>query len=74
MSDDEMADQISLAVAGRFPSFGVGSKISDGDSNNPIAIALSKKRAIFASGVPVKDVVEFVIASQRAIDSGKGTE
>lgn len=51
-------DEIVNAVAESFTCFGKGSQLAQG---NPIAHVLKDKPPVFAAGVEVKAVVQFVL-------------
>lgn len=58
MEAEQKIEQITELVSNRFNTFGGGKKSSWG---NPIAAALEDKPLVFAAGVSVRDVVEFVV-------------
>lgn len=57
--NDEERKQIAADIAAEFPCFGTGAKASE---NNPLAEWTKDKEPIFALGVPVRAVVDYVIS------------
>lgn len=51
--------QIAVDVASAFPCFGTGTKATE---SNPLAEWTKDKEPVFALGVPVREVVDYVLS------------
>ena len=63
-------EKIIDEVAENFECFGKGSR-SSRDHNNPIAVAMRYEKPVFALGVDVKAVVQFVYDMIKESDAGE---
>jgi hypothetical protein len=59
LSKEKSVEHIIELIAGKFPTFGGGKEVEDG---NPIAKAMQDRPVVFAAGVRVDEVVGFIIS------------
>jgi len=56
---EEERQQIVSDIAAAFPCFGTGAKATE---SNPLAEWLKEEEPVFALGVPVRQVVDYVLS------------